>query len=1149
MVKIEEIGDVVEENEEEIPEHSFASSALASPTVASGEETVKQAHHTRGGGDNGRESLSKGEEAAKGYERMEKEEDKEGEEEEGLGKNEASSTGEGDSMKGKDRGRLFELMYLLVNLNSSDKEQCAERAKREKEQGKGNGNDKEKGDEGKGIDVGESEALFSGEEESTVIGSMRRAIRQVEEQIKQYEGSSRTLMEDFRPFFSFSEGREGWNGAVSVTEQAPAEILETYSLLGLTCVESLRRNLHYSSEDRKKEGTEELEGEEEEEEEEVLGVRDIKIFKVLLQFICITGIYPHLEAGYGIPFERRCESHSQLRSLAMDGQSKEGEMHAKMLFSVIGRLYLCCTDPSGADCEKKRGVFGGILQPYIVNTCLVDMLAGVLQLCSSSVNETASSRPYRTYAMKVWQDILAQVHPSVLLESLSLLMSTNPKMPPLAQHMCAAWMSEVLVQKGGVYAMMMQMLCSNNQDSHQNNWRAFERAAYLLSTCPKHINKERYFKSVCSQMHDLLHLKALSKKNRTLYSDIVRIVIMGVDKLLDKSPDVVKEYFLDPILRPFYAFWEDPEDLARTKNLQTSGDGASFAEQGELEVVNESVMTRCVEDVHKIFVVGESGQRLVKMLSHAIQPFFRLYCFTKRSISNVKNATEEILTTYFRLVEKREAVETLLGFVGLGDTAVANDNDGKLMLVFASGGSGGVVLKIVERSIHSEIGKRNYVSEAEGLVDILDKLKRKGLAGDFFVAILKQFTDIQSSSKLTDTYESERKHALLLNVILLMSDQLGAAVLENSSQTVTFISTLLMSNDEETLSLSLGLLSVVISGQAVKLDSKTEECLHSFRERLEQLSNHELVEIKEMATDIVVSIKARETLVAHDGPSEQGTVKKEDDGNEIMSKLEIVLSDLKDPIMPVRAHALMTLRQMVLGKHPIITRKINGILDIFVAQVSNTDSYMYLTAINGMVAVGDCFPEKTLPRLKRLFLSKLDIDVRLRVGEAMLKIALRLNETLPKYFQYFIDTFLNGARAESLEMRASSLSNLATSCELMKFSLHSCIDEILSCIELVLKSDPEKMVRRAATSVLCSILKGLGKEGCVRLLLGDSDHTRRKSIVFKPSTFSSTSRLKSIYKLLKQQETAETDGVGKINCRAAIYEIDEVIKSILVPER
>lgn len=134
---------------------------------------------------------------------------------------------------------------------------------------------------------------------------------------------------------------------------------------------------------------------------------------------------------------------------------------------------------------------------------------------------------------------------------------------------------------------------------------------------------------------------------------------------------------------------------------------------------------------------------------------------------------------------------------------------------------------------------------------------------------------------------------------------------------------------------------------------------------------------------------------------------------------------LQDQLLPVRAHGLLLLRQLVAsrpGKEgrleaPSLDRAlIPGILSIFLQSLQDNDSYIYLNAVQGLAAMVDGFGKDVLKGLVDLYsegsegvgstaLTKEDLDTRTKIGEALGQIIRRCGQALPKYgLCYFLSS-------------------------------------------------------------------------------------------------------------------------------------------------
>jgi hypothetical protein len=167
-----------------------------------------------------------------------------------------------------------------------------------------------------------------------------------------------------------------------------------------------------------------------------------------------------------------------------------------------------------------------------------------------------------------------------------------------------------------------------------------------------------------------------------------------------------------------------------------------------------------------------------------------------------------------------------------------------------------------------------------------------------------------------------------------------------------------------------------------------------------------------LAREARLVIMARLASVSYSTSASTSRKKKEDSSQETYQK---ALKLLQDPILPVRAHGLLLLRQLVTGtpgsasNHKTLDRAlIPGILSIFRQCLEDEDSYIFLNAVQGLSAMVDTFGKEVLTTLVSLYcdgadkphvvgMTQTDVNKRVRVGEALGQVITRAGTALPSY--------------------------------------------------------------------------------------------------------------------------------------------------------
>jgi hypothetical protein len=77
------------------------------------------------------------------------------------------------------------------------------------------------------------------------------------------------------------------------------------------------------------------------------------------------------------------------------------------------------------------------------------------------------------------------------------------------------------------------------------------------------------------------------------------------------------------------------------------------------------------------------------------------------------------------------------------------------------------------------------------------------------------------------------------------------------------------------------------------------------------------------------------------------------------SEFKSCLKDINDPLVPVRAHGLVTLRKLIEKRDStvIVASNLSLALDVCIKNLKFEDSYVYLAAINALIALADYKPD------------------------------------------------------------------------------------------------------------------------------------------------------------------------------------------------
>lgn len=201
------------------------------------------------------------------------------------------------------------------------------------------------------------------------------------------------------------------------------------------------------------------------------------------------------------------------------------------------------------------------------------------------------------------------------------------------------------------------------------------------------------------------------------------------------------------------------------------------------------------------------------------------------------------------------------------------------------------------------------------------------------------------------------------------------------------------------------------------LSARTAPVLNDIFSLLESISKAPEEELRSLAREARMVMTARLASTSEHTGRKQPKTSTSDDAEDPQETYQKALKLLQDQLLPVRAHGLMLLRQLVSARkdasgtlsEPSIDRAlIPGILSIFMQSVQDDDSYMFLNAVQGLSAMVDGFGKEVLRNLVSVYadgldglsasaMSQHDVDMRTRVGEALGQVIRRCGDALPSY--------------------------------------------------------------------------------------------------------------------------------------------------------
>jgi hypothetical protein len=331
----------------------------------------------------------------------------------------------------------------------------------------------------------------------------------------------------------------------------------------------------------------------------------------------------------------------------------------------------------------------------------------------------------------------------------------------------------------------------------------------------------------------------------------------------------------------------------------------------------------------------------------------------------------------------------------------------------------------------------------------------------------------RSTRSPTSTHETVSIDAWLpVETLYAMASSLGPSVLSDSSLVIKLCS-LLLSASRINLAVVRSVVAILAAIMSTRPgDAQSWASLHVFPSLLAQIGHlakqslcnmpsvimagEDAEEVQALLVDLHVLMQALLTEQSAGPPAEDTAAANRD-----LGELQAALRLFADPLLPMRAHGIRCLRALVLSKSPVLSAAVvDNIIDLCLAQLRIDDEYLYGTAVLGLAAVGDVFPERIMGRVRDAYLDassaaqlavdgsvaasgresddtqhnlssedddvltpeemyerscserdeRHDANFRVRIGEVLYKCATRCGDTLPAHLPPLLDTFLKACR-------------------------------------------------------------------------------------------------------------------------------------------
>ncbi|XP_059337492.1 transport and Golgi organization protein 6 homolog [Ammospiza nelsoni] len=471
-------------------------------------------------------------------------------------------------------------------------------------------------------------------------------------------------------------------------------------------------------------------------------------------------------------------------------------------------------------------------------------------------------------------DILDRVYQPMAVQEL-LVLQGQPKQrcpgaaPGWLRRLCGHLLSERLLRPSGVQAVVRGVLEGTDggagAEAAALDWRKCDEVGKILAACPQQcLSLEDYYRQVCPQILDLLHVQ-----DKVSARQFQRVATSTVLSMAREQPQLAERLLLQPLLAPLRRGSEATE-LA----LQDLTAGAVLVPEVELG--------SCVEDVLKVFVVGnDSSSLLLGSLQPVLGVVFSLYSFARQNVSYLRSPCQDILLWFLEKAEREQALAVLGGLAGLS-SHVPTLHPRCQLQVGSEGGAAVVVQETIsdeDEALYQKISLEQC--HVESLVELLSHCQKSGLAGDFFIHCLKELTQVAAEDEeapnpavepggslleLEQEQARQGRKLLVLQLVAALCQGVSDTVFTDMEQVQQFLAAVLQracahpargpgaAAEAQTLAMAMGLVAAVLGG-AVQLKSSDFAVLKRLVPLLEELSRSYPEPLtQELASDLRIAI-------------------------------------------------------------------------------------------------------------------------------------------------------------------------------------------------------------------------------------------------------------------------------------------------------
>ena len=257
-------------------------------------------------------------------------------------------------------------------------------------------------------------------------------------------------------------------------------------------------------------------------------------------------------------------------------------------------------------------------------------------------------------------------------------------------------------------------------------------------------------------------------------------------------------------------------------------------------------------------------------------------------------------------------------------------------------------------------------------------------------AEIRQRTVLASLKPSVGAREVE-KRLIEAKIMQTMMTQIPEKLVDNSQQVLELVDQVLRqfvhgnSDEEDTISIALSLLNLVLTSASFKETAENQALLESIKIILSLIGKRTDLEISSTAQSLLLLLNLRSTIEEPTGSTSTPTDQQVEDRKRYNLALSYLTGTDSPP--PVRAQGLELISTLVKSNSSVID--IPALLVLFSSLLQDIDEYIYLRVIKSFIELSSKHPKSVLKDLIDRYVDpneEAELDQRLRFGEALLQV-------------------------------------------------------------------------------------------------------------------------------------------------------------------